>query len=125
MNADLITTLSIPALISFYKMEKADGLITAATYEHKVPFGVLRYNTLGKLESIEEKPENKNLIAAGVYILSKKIADLVLKEEFLDMPVLLDKALKKNYNIVVFPIHEKWRDIGKIEEYNTAINENK
>ena len=124
MNADLMTTLSIPALISFFKTEKADGLITAATYEHKVPYGVLRYNSLGQLENIEEKPIDKNLVAAGIYILSKKIADLVIKEEFLDMPVLVDRAINQNYNIVVFPIHEKWRDIGRPEDYFDSENKN-
>ena len=120
MNADLVTTLSIPALISFFKTEKADGVITAATYEHKVPFGVLRYNSLGQLESIEEKPTDKNLVAAGVYILNKKIADLLIKEEFLDMPVLVEKAIKQKHNIVVFPVHEKWKDIGRPEDYYDA-----
>ena len=124
MNADLMTTLSIPALISFFKTEKADGLITAATYEHKGPYGVLRYNSLGQLENIEEKPIDKNLVAAGIYILSKKIADLVIKEEFLDMPVLVDRAINQNYNIVVFPIHEKWRDIGRPEDYFDSENKN-
>ena len=81
-----------------------------------MPYGVLRYNILGQLESIEEKPIDKNLVAAGVYILNKKIADLVVKEEFMDMPVLVDKAIRKKYNIVVFPIHEKWVDLGNPED---------
>ena len=46
------------------------------------------------------------------------------KEEFLDMPELLDKAIRKGYNIAVFPIHEKWKDIGKPEDYYDAKDSN-
>jgi len=117
MNADLVTTLSLSALMSFYRAENVDGLITAATFESSIPFGVLKYNSLGQLERIEEKPISKNLIAAGVYILNKNISSLIKKEEFIDMPQLLDKAIKNGLNIGVFPIHEKWTDIGRPEDY--------
>ena len=117
MNADLVTSLPISTLISFYRSENVDGVITAATYETKVPYGVLKYNKMGQLQSIEEKPIAKNLVAAGVYILNKNISELVVKQEFLDMPELLDKAIRKGYNILVFPIHEKWKDIGNPEDY--------
>ena len=117
MNADLMTSLSISTLVSFYRAENVDGIIAAANYETKVPYGVLRYNTLGQLERIDEKPVFKNLVAAGVYILNQNISNLVNKEEFLDMPELLDKAIRQGYNIAVFPIHEKWKDIGKPEDY--------
>ena len=124
MNADLMTSLSISTLVSFYRAENVDGVIAAATYETKVPYGVLRYNALGQLERIDEKPISKNLVAAGVYILNQNISKLVNKEEFLDMPELLDKAIRKGYNIAVFPIHEKWKDIGKPEDYYDAKDSN-
>ena len=38
------------------------------------------------------------------------------------MPELLDKAIKKGYNIPVFPLHEKWKDIGRPEDYHNAKN---
>ena len=40
------------------------------------------------------------------------------------MPVLVDRAIHENYNIVVFPIHEKWRDIGSPEDYYDSENKN-
>jgi dTDP-glucose pyrophosphorylase len=117
MNADLVTSLSISTLISFYKSENFDGVITAATYETKVPYGILKYNQIGQLQSIEEKPTIKNLVAAGVYILNKNISDLLIKQKYIDMPELLDKAISKGYNISIFPIHEKWKDIGSNKDY--------
>ena len=117
MNADLVTSLSLSTLISFYKSENVDGVITAATYETKVPYGILKYNQIGQLQSIEEKPTIKNLVAAGVYILNKNISDLLIKQEYLDMPELLEKAISNGCNISIFPIHEKWKDIGNNKDY--------
>jgi len=117
MNADLVTSLPISTLISFYRSENVDGVITAATYETKVPYGILKYNQIGQLQSIEEKPTIKNLVAAGVYILNKNISDLLSKQEYMDMPELLDKAISNGYNISIFPIYEKWKDIGNNKDY--------
>ena len=36
------------------------------------------------------------------------------------MPDLLNKRIDKNYKIVVYPIHEYWLDIGRIDSLNQA-----
>ena len=92
-------------------------MIGAANYEHKVPYGVLRYNELGELLGIEEKPIEKNLIAGGIYVLNKKVINLLNFNEKIDMPELLEIALKKDLKLGVFPIHEKWDDIGLPQDY--------
>ena len=117
MNADLLTSLSIATLIDFYRSENVDGVITAATYETQVPFGILKYNKTGLLQRIEEKPTIKNLVAAGVYILNKNISEILSKQEYIDMPELLTKALSNGNKISIFPIHEKWKDIGNHKDY--------
>lgn len=117
MNADLVTSLSISTLIDFYRSENVDGVITAATYETQVPFGVLKYNQIGLLQRIEEKPFTKNLVAAGVYLLNKNISGLLNKRESIDMPELLTKAVSNGYKISIFPIYEKWKDIGNRKDY--------
>ena len=51
---------------------KPDAIIAAAIYKHKIPYGVLKYNELGELLGVQEKPIQKKLIAAGIYVLNKK-----------------------------------------------------
>lgn len=117
INADVITSLSIASLIEFYNEDKPDAMIGAATYEYKVPYGVLRYDELGELLGIEEKPTQKNLIAGGIYVLNQKVINLLSFNERIDMPELLKIALKKDLKLGVFPIHEKWNDIGLPKDY--------
>ena len=117
MNSDLITTLSIKSMVSFHRTKKLDATIAAALFETEIPYGVLRYNYIGKLINIEEKPKIKNLVAAGVYILNKNIINLLKKNKNLDMPKLIDEAIERKLNIEVFPIHETWKDIGLPKDY--------
>ena len=37
----------------------------------------------------------------------------------IDMPELFKKLKKKKLKTLIFPIHEKWKDIGKIEDLKT------
>tara|TARA_X000000950_G_scaffold282557_1_gene381625 strand:- start:517 stop:1575 length:1059 start_codon:yes stop_codon:yes gene_type:complete len=117
MNSDLITTLPIKSMVSFHRSKKLDGTIAAALHEIKIPYGILQYNKIGKLNGIEEKPILKNLVAAGVYILNKNIINLLKTNIYQEMPKLIDRAIEKNMNIGVFPIHEKWQDIGNPKDY--------
>ena len=117
MNSDLVTNLSIQSMVSFHKSEKLDASIAATLFETEIPYGVLKYNEIGKLNSIEEKPKIKSLVAAGVYILNKNIINILKKNVPLDMPKLIDTSIEKKYNVGVFPIHETWKDIGQPNDY--------
>ena len=124
LNADLITSLSISSFIEFYNEEKPDAIIGAATYEHIVPYGILRYNDLGELLGVEEKPTQRNLVAAGIYILNENIINLLEFNKKIDMPELIEMSLKKGFKLGVFPIHENWTDIGLPKDYYNLLNKN-
>ena len=124
MNADLLTNVSINAMASYHLDGNYSATIAGAVYENTIPCGVLKSNQLGHLEFIEEKPVVNYMVAGGLYILNQEVYKLLKKNEFFDIPDLLNNSVKKKFINTIFPIHEKWRDIGKIEEYNKAIDEN-
>ena len=68
-----------------------------------------------ELVEIEEKPVIKNQVNAGLYVLSPDLLDLVPKNSFLDMPDLLNSALRQGHRVTAFPVHEYWLDIGHPE----------
>jgi NDP-sugar pyrophosphorylase family protein len=47
---------------------------------------------------------------------------LVPKDEFCDMPTLLDSVRTEGEKVVAFPIHESWLDIGRHDDLNDARN---
>jgi dTDP-glucose pyrophosphorylase len=123
MNADLLTNVSLQAMIAFHLNGRFSSTIASATYEANIPCGVLNSNQLGCLHSIDEKPTINYMVAGGLYILNKEIYDLLEHNKYYDMPDLLNDAVQKNFSNSLFPIHEKWTDIGRIDEYNKAKNQ--
>jgi dTDP-glucose pyrophosphorylase len=123
MNADLLTNVSLQAMIAFHLNGRFSSTIASATYEANIPCGVLNSNQVGCLQSIDEKPTINYMVAGGLYILNQEIYDLLEYNKFYDMPDLLNDAVQKNFANSLFPIHEKWKDIGRIDEYHKAKNE--
>ena len=59
-----------------------------------------------------EKPTFKYLVNAGIYILKNTVIDTIKEKEYIDMPELIERSNLLNKNIIVYPIHEYWLDIG-------------
>ena len=47
-----------------------------------------------------------------VYIFKKEVLSLIKPNIYLDMPNFLIKLSKKKIEIGIFPIYEKWLDVG-------------
>lgn len=61
---------------------------------------------------------------SGIYILNPKSLRLIPKK-FYNMPELFKNLIKKKYKVVCFPLGEYWVDIGRIDDFKKANNENK
>ena len=122
-NCDTLVDIDIPALLKFHNDGKFDISLIILSKKYTVPYGVCKIDTKGHLESITEKPEMDLLVNTGVYVLNKKIINLIPNNKYLDMPDLIKKTLKSNKKIGIFPIDEKsWIDIGQWSEYKNALN---
>ena len=73
-----------------------------------------------KFKQIVEKPTHKYLVNAGLYIINPSIIDLLENGINLDMPDLISKLNNNNKNIIVYPIHEYWLDIGRADSLERA-----
>jgi NDP-sugar pyrophosphorylase family protein len=119
-NADIITRLNYARLVEFHRHRKAQATIAGAQHVAHIPYGVLRTDK-SNLVAQDEKPDIEMLINAGMYVLDPKVLSLVKKNEYLDMPVLLDKLLAKGRGVHVFPMVETWIDSGSPEEFERVM----
>ena len=113
VNGDILTTLDFEALINFHSKNNSDATIAVANHLVEIPYGVIRHDIKGNFLNLEEKPNINNYVSAGIYCLSNKILKLLDVREYIDMPELLNRGKKKGMNIMIFPIHENWTDIGR------------
>ena len=122
MNGDLLTNVNFEHIFNYHTLQKATATMCVREYDYEVPYGVVKMND-NKITAIAEKPVQKFFVSAGIYMLSPEILDLIPQDEFYDMPTLFEKAIAQDKNVISFPIHEYWIDIGRLEEYQKANEE--
>jgi len=120
INGDVLTKTDLSAMVQFHDRHTHDATVAIANYDVEVPFGVIRQTEDGLFSAIDEKPRISHFIAAGIYILSSEILNLVPKNQNMDMPHLLNLGREIGLRIGLFPIHEYWIDVGRPDDLNTA-----
>lgn len=111
LNGDILTKVDYNSLIDFHKNNAADISICASEYKTQIPYGIINIDDKG-IPSINEKPNIRYLVNAGIYLIEPAIFNLLPQNKFFDMPNLIKNAKEKKYKINVFPVHEYWNDIG-------------
>ena len=119
MNGDILTNSDLNSLYLFHISQKA--MITVAAIDHRVhiPYGVIRTNGLN-VTALVEKPSERFLCNAGIYVLSPSVMDLLPKERFFNMTDLIEECLSRSFPVSVFPVFEYWNDIGTPEDLERA-----
>lgn len=119
MNGDVLTNMNFLKLLDFHVNQSADASMCVREYEYQIPYGVIQGDN-GKITSMEEKPTQLFHINAGIYVVNPEIIAKVKKNEKIDMPTLLEQKIEAQGNVMMFPIHEYWLDIGRMEDYQRA-----
>lgn len=119
VNGDVLTNMDFQRLLNFHIEHDADATICVRNYDYKIPYGVINGEG-NKIISMVEKPTQHFFVNAGIYIVSPRIINSVPKNHKVDMPTLLEQHMKERENILMFPIHEYWLDIGQMDDFNRA-----
>lgn len=119
MNGDLLTTLNYRDLLAFHQDHPSAATMCVREFEYQVPYGVIQSD--GHLvRSMVEKPVQKFFVNAGVYVLSPELVKCVRPGTRIDMPTLLEQSIASGQEVTMFPVHEYWLDIGRMEDFKRA-----
>jgi len=119
MNGDLLTKIDFERLLDYHNNEGKIATMCVREYDFQVPYGVINmYNN--KIDSIIEKPVHKFFVNAGIYIVEPDLLSDIDGESYLDMTSLLQTKIDEGVDIGMFPIHEYWLDIGRIDQFDQA-----
>jgi NDP-sugar pyrophosphorylase family protein len=120
VNADQITNLNFARMVDYHLGEDADITVGGFTHEVDIPYGVLRSDG-NRLVGWDEKPTARFTCNAGFYVLSPEAVRLVPKGHPYSTTELLDAAMQAGMRVVVFPLLEKWIDLGTPEDLERAL----
>jgi len=119
MNADLLTKVDFVNLLDFHSEQGGIATMCIRQYDFQVPYGVVNIEEQHVVK-ITEKPVQKFFVNAGIYVLNPKLLKNIDGTTYLNMPNLLETQVKEGEVVNVFPIHEYWLDIGRMDEYKKA-----
>ena len=119
MNGDLLTKVDFTELMAFHADNDGEATMCVREYDFQVPYGVIQSDG-HCITSIIEKPTHQFFVNAGIYVLNPTIYKTVDGKTCIDMPHLLTNKINNNVKVNMYPLHEYWLDIGKIEQYEQA-----
>ncbi|MGQ7260438.1 nucleotidyltransferase family protein [Vreelandella sp. V005] len=122
MNGDLLTSLNVLSLLDFHREHPGSATMCVREYDYQVPYGVIESEG-HCIRSIVEKPTQRFFINAGIYLLEPALVRSVAPGTRVDMPTLLESEIADNRAVNMFPIHEYWLDIGRMDDFDRAQTE--
>lgn len=111
MNGDLVTQIDIGRFVDFHSCGGYDA--TIGLHEHPValPYGVA--DVAGtKLVALREKPTERFLVNAGLYVLSPEVVRYVPSGTEYRITALFQKCLEEGLSVGAYFIEDDWMDVG-------------
>lgn len=117
INGDVLTKIDFDALITFHDKNNSKATMSVREFDYQVPFGVIESDG-NQIKGMVEKPVHRFHVNAGIYVIGQAILKTVKENEHVDMPTLLERHLGDN--VLMYPFHDYWLDVGRIDDFNRA-----
>lgn len=120
-NGDVLTDIRYGELLDFHHRHAAAATMAVQRYEWQHPFGVVETDGM-EIVGFEEKPVLRSYVNAGVYVLEPEVLNALSPGEHCDMPTLFSRIRARGQRTIVYPMHEPWLDVGRVEDLERARN---
>ena len=121
-NSDILTNLNYENFFEDFIEKDADMSVVTIPYDVEIPYAVLETKS-NKILSFTEKPTHTYYSNGGIYLIKKSILKNIPKDKFFNSTDLMELLLEKKLNLISYPMHNYWLDIGKPNDYSKAQND--
>lgn len=119
MNGDILTTLDFGKAHAFACQHEAE--LVVLTKEIRTPFSFGNVKSEGDyLIDVEEKPNFKFEVLAGIYVLKPTLLPLIPKNIPYGIDMLIKDMLAAKMKVGKYLMQEYWLDIGQIADFQQA-----
>ena len=122
MNGDLLTDLTVDAMLKFHSDTGAWLTMGVRTFEQRIAFGVVECEGV-HVHRVVEKPTYRHQVNAGIYLLEPEACMVVPPGQRRDMTDIVADLLAERRKISAFPILGQWLDVGRPDDYELANRE--
>lgn len=116
MNSDLFTNIDFEEFYNHFHKNNADMSVAAIPYSVSVPYGIFELEDIN-IKSLREKPTFNYYANGGVYLIKRKLFDLIPEDSFFNATDFIELLIAQKYKVIRFPLIGYWIDIGKHEDY--------
>lgn len=121
INGDLLTQLDLNKFIAWHREVGSSLTVATRMHEIKSPFGVIEVICGATVTKITEKPTIKQLVSAGVYLVSSEVVKSLKSNEHYDMTAVMT-SLAGTGKVTSYLFEEPWTAVEHLGDFNTAIN---
>jgi len=119
MNSDLLTNIDFEDFYKKFIEEEADMAVASIPYHIDLPYAVLE--TKGdQIHSFKEKPTYTYYSNAGIYLIKRKLLDLIPIKQHFNATDFMQELLEHKHKLIYYPILGYWLDIGRPEDFTKA-----
>lgn len=116
-NCDILIEADYGEILKYHQDSGNDLTIVSSLKNMTIPYGVIRMQEHGIIESMEEKPTISYFINTGMYVMDSKHVSLIPKEKTYHMTTLVQQLMDDGYQVGTYPISENsFFDMGEFEE---------
>lgn len=119
MNSDLFTNINYEDFYLHFIENEADMSVAAVPYSITVPYGIFELSGRD-IQGIKEKPTYNYYANAGIYLIKRKLLELIPADVFYNATDFIEMLIDKGHKVVRFPLTGYWLDIGKLEDFKKA-----
>lgn len=126
MNGDVLTDLDYGRLFAHHRNSDAAATIATQKREVEISLGVLRFGDEAdptRVTDYLEKPRIDYQASMGVYCFSPDVVTVIERGRRLDFPDLILKLLAQGFTVRSWPSADYWRDIGRHDDYELALDD--
>ncbi|CAN5874221.1 nucleotidyltransferase family protein [soil metagenome] len=119
LNGDLVTQCDVGDLLDFHERGGYTATLGIRPYTVEVPFGVAEVEG-GRLLALREKPSERTLINAGIYVLSPAAVACVPAGRAYPITALFETLLAEGKPVGAHVLEAEWLDVGRHDELRRA-----
>jgi NDP-sugar pyrophosphorylase family protein len=122
MNGDILTDLDFARFHDDHR--DSGGIFTVSSHlrEQRVDYGVLE-TAGGALQGFREKPVTQYEVSMGIYMVSRRVLPFIPTGTYYGFDSLMRDLLAAGEQVSVLRSEGYWLDIGRPDDYATAIDE--
>lgn len=122
-NCDILIDDDYYKIYEHHKRENNIITMVCSLKNLNIPYGVVKVDNNGNIDSMKEKPNISFLTNTGMYIVESRVIEELDYGVSISFPEIIEKYKNNGKKVGVYPISENsWMDMGQLDEMENMRN---